>query len=502
MKQAISLKKRIFPLSVMVFALAIAAACSSKSVSAPPEQGVAAQSMCQEHGVPEALCTRCNRALEASFKAAGDWCGKHKLPESQCTRCNPDALKKFAPAADKPAGSEAGHGADDGHGHGAAEAVHEDEVTLTAEAVAQNKIKVEAARKHSLGEVFTAPARVSYNTEAMAHVGTPVNGRVAEMKARLGDVVKKGDELLVIDSPALGEAQSDFLQKKMQAQVAESALEVAQTSAERARRLHDGKGISLGEYQKRDGEFKAARGALKAAQAALTAAENSLHLWGITQVEINKLLKTGEINPRYSVRAPMPGTVIQREATLGEIVGPERDALLVLADMRTLWVLADVPENTIHSIAAGAPALVQVESLKGQTFRGSVAYIAPELDKATRTGQVRVEVPDGHTPLKPGMFAQVSLTLGHRDAKTTTSMLAVPETAVQTFEGGPCVFVEVEGEPNTFAKCAVKVGPSVGRMVPILGGLDEGKRYVSAGAFIVKAELSKAIMEGKTCSGH
>lgn len=400
-----------------------------------------------------------------------------------------------------PAGAAA-HGADDGHGHGAAAAAHEDEVTLTVAAIEQNKIKVEAAGKQPLGEVYTVPARIAYNTEQMAHVGTPVSGRVAQIKVKLGDTVKKGADLLVIDSPALGEAQSDFLQKRTQVQVAQSALEVAQTASERAKRLYDGKGIALGEYQKREGDFKAARGALRSAEAALTAAENTLHLWGISQAEIGRLVKTGEINPRYTVRAPLGGNVIKREATLGEIVGPDREALLVLADMGTLWVLADVPENTIHRIASGAPAIVDVESLKGQNYQGKVTYIAPELDKSTRTGQVRVEVPDGNTPLKPGMFAQVHLTLGHQPGKDKTALIAVPEAAVQTYEGGPCVFVEVPGEPNTFAKAAVKVGPAMGQMVPVLSGLEEGKRYVAAGSFIIKAELAKAIMEGKTCSGH
>lgn len=375
-------------------------------------------------------------------------------------------------------------------------------MTLTPAAIEQNKIKIEAARKQPLGEVYTVPARISYNTEQMAHVGTPVSGRVAEIKIKLGDMVKKGDELLVIDSPALGEAQSDYLQKKTQVQVAQSAMEVSQTASERAKRLYEGKGIALGEYQKREGDFKAARGALKSAEAGLIAAENSLHLWGISQAEITRLVKTSEIYPRYTVRAPMGGTVIKREVTLGEIVGPDREALLVLADMKTLWVLADVPENTIHQITPGAPAIVDVESLKGQNYPGKVVYIEPELDQSTRTGQVRVEVMDGNTPLKPGMFAQVHLTLGHKPGQEKSAMIAVPEAAVQTFEGGPCVFVEVPGEPNTFAKAAVKIGPPISQMIPVLSGLEEGKRYVAAGSFIIKAELAKAIMEGKTCSGH
>ena len=106
-------------------------------------------------------------------------------------------------------------------------------------------------------------------------------------------------------------------------------------------------------------------------KAALTAAENSLHLLGINQGEIERLVKTGEINPPlHDVRAPMGGAVIKREVTLGENVGPEREALLVLADMTTLWVLADVPENTIHQIAPGAPGDRRSRSAQGPELSG------------------------------------------------------------------------------------------------------------------------------------
>jgi len=379
---------------------------------------------------------------------------------------------------------------------------HEDEVTLTPEAVAQNSIRLEAARRQPLTEVFAAPARVSYNIERMAHVGTPVSGRVAEISVRLGDTVKAGDVLLVIDSPTLGEAQSDFLQKRTQVQVAQSAFDVAKSAAERARRLLDGKGISLSEHQRREGESRAADGALRSAEAALTAAENRLHLLGLGEPDVKQLLETGRINPRYSVRAPLSGCVVEREATLGEVVGPERDALLVLADLSTLWVLADIPENLLPRITIGSSATLTVGAIQGRRFTGRVGYIAPALEKATRTGQVRIEIADGRLPLRPGMFAEVRLHLKDDWGKEPPLALVVPEAAVQMVEGEPAVFVEVAGEPNTFAKQAVKVGPAVRGMIPILAGLQEGKPIVVEGTFLLKAELIKAIMEGKTCTGH
>jgi membrane fusion protein, heavy metal efflux system len=401
--------------------------------------------------------------------------------------------------------AEAGHGADDGHGHvqpGEGNEAHLDEVTLTPEAIQQNGIRVEAANKQAIGEILTVPGRVSYNMEQMAHVGTPVQGRVAELKVKLGDSVENGDELLIIDSPALGETQSDFLQKRTQVEVAASAVEVAKTAAERAKRLFDGKGISLGEYQRREGEYKFAMGTHKSAKSALTAAENTLHLYGVGQKEIDRLIATGEINPRYTVHAPISGQVIQREATLGEVVGPDREALLILADMKTLWVLADVPENQIRQVAINSQSKVTLDALGDQQFKGYVSYIALELNEETRTAQVRVVIEDGAAPISPGMFAQVHLVCEQTSDKEPVAMLAVPESAVQMYEGGPTVFVEVTGEPGAFAARPVKTGISNGKAVPILAGLDEGERVVVDGAFVIKAELVKGIMEGKTCSGH
>jgi cobalt-zinc-cadmium efflux system membrane fusion protein len=391
-----------------------------------------------------------------------------------------------------------GHAVEEGAHAGEGEA-HSDEVTLPAEAIKEAGIKTRQVRKEALANELTVPGRVSYNREQMAHIGTPVAGRIAEIKVKLGDSVKKGDALLVIDSPALGEAQSEYLQKHTQAQVSQSGVEVAQTAFERAQRLVESKAMALGDFQKRQGELKAAKGTLQAAQAAQTAAENTLHLLGMDQAAMDRLVQTSEISPKYTVFAPLGGCVIEREATLGEVVGPDRDALMVLADMTTLWVLADVPEARAHEIAVDATATVTVKAGGERSYGGRVAYIAPALDKATRTAQVRIEVQDGHTGLRPGMFAEVKLNCA---ATTSGLTLAIPESAVLTVEGAPSVFAVVPDEPNTYARKAVEAGSAVGGMLPVFSGLEEGALVVTDGAFILKAELAKNEMEGKTCSGH
>lgn len=368
---------------------------------------------------------------------------------------------------------------------------HADEVKLTSAAMSRYGIKVAAVTKQVLTPTFVAPARVAFNAEAVAHVGAAVRGRAIEIKARVGDVVKKGDALLVVESPELGQAQSDFIQKRTAVDVALAGVDPAKQAYERAKTLNEkNEGIALGEVQKRQAELKAAEGAHKTAVAAATAAENNLHLLGMDQSAVDALVKTSEINPRYTIRAPLEGQVIEREVTLGELVSPEKEALLVLANMSTLWVLADVPEARLKDVTAGAKARVKIGVAPEEVIEGKVAFVSPTLDPNTRTARLRIEVAnDGN--LRPGMFVTTEISTSSRTSSSGAAVLAIPDEAVQTIEGAPAVFVRVKGEENTFAKRAVTVGKPVGGMIPVLSGLKEGEEVVTNGSFIFKAELGK-----------
>lgn len=373
---------------------------------------------------------------------------------------------------------------------------HTDEVRLSAEAVARHGIKTEPVVKHVLTPTLLAPARVSFNTEAMAHVGSPLRGRVTELKVKAGDPVKKGDVLLVIESPELGEAQSDYLQKRSAVASTLPAVDLAKNAYERAKGLYDkSQGIALTEVQRREVEFRAAQAALNAAQNAATGAENKLHLFGMDQRAVDMLATSGEVAPHFSVTAPIEGHVIEREVTLGELVSPEKESLIVLADTRTLWVLADVSETRLAEITVGAKVRVTVGTGEGAMCNGAVAFISPAVDPATRSAQVRIEVREGQLALRPGMFAKVEIDARQVGQAQATPVLAVPDEAVQTVEGGSAVFIPVAGEPNRFMKRSVRVGKAIGGFVPVLSGLKEGESVVVAGSFILKADLGKGSAE-------
>jgi cobalt-zinc-cadmium efflux system membrane fusion protein len=391
---------------------------------------------------------------------------------------------------DAAAKDEHGHAEAKGeHAHAEPAQGHTDEVKLTPEAVRRNGIKVEQAKRRELSDTFVVPARLDFNREAMAHVGAAVRGRVVEMNARVGDRVNKGDVLLAVESPELGEAQSDYLQKRTAVRVAEATVEPLKVSYERGKALHDkNEGVALAEVQKREADYRAAVGAVEMAKAAAAAAENRLHLYGVDQAAVDELVKTSEVQPRYAVRAPIGGQVIAREVTLGELVAPEKEALLVLANTDELWVLADVPEAALGQLETGAAAQVVLGAMPDRKLAGKVSHVAPSIDPATRTARVRIVVPNDGGVLRPGMFARAAIAAGGRRSGPA---LAVPDEAVQTVEGKPAVFVPVAGEEHTFAKREVEVGEVVGGMVPILAGLKEGEAYVASGSFILKAELGK-----------
>jgi cobalt-zinc-cadmium efflux system membrane fusion protein len=385
-----------------------------------------------------------------------------------------------------------GHGHDE-HGHeGHAEpgehAGHSDEVKLTPEAMKRGGVRVEKASKAALVPTYVAPARVALDLDAMAHVGVPVRGRVREMRVKRGDVVEKGAVLFVLDSPELGAAQNEFLEKRVAAETLAPAVEIAKSAYERGKRLFDAGGnMTLTEVQRREAEMKTAEAAVITAKASVTTAENTLHLLGMKQEAVDRLAVSREIDTTVVIASPIAGAVLDRHVTLGELVSPDVESLIVLADTSVVWVFAHVPETRLSEAKPDAAVRLRVAAFPGRVLEGRVASVPPKMDETTRTAEIRIDVKDAKG-LRPGMYAQAEIVMGDAQAP----VLAIPQEAVQTVEGGPAVFVPVPNEADTFAKRAVRVGEPVSGLLPVLEGLAEGESYVAAGSFLLKAELGKA----------
>ncbi len=414
-----------------------------------------------------------------------------------CGRANGDGHDEHAHSDDEPE-----HGTEEGHAEEHAEEKTdphhvaedrldcEDDVTLPVGAVERYGIEVEPVREVTLTATISAPGHLAFPQGAVARVGSAVAGRIVELRVRSGDRVAEGDPLLVIESPALGEAQSEYLQRRTLATSAGPTLEISRSAFERAQQLYASvKGIALSEVQRRETELRQAERDLEVARAAQAAALNRLLLLGMSEAGIRELEETGKIEPRFSILAPIRGRVVEVSATLGELVDPEKDRLMVIGDLSVLWAIAEVSESRLAEVGIGAPARVKVPALQHAGCEGRVAAVPTTLEASTRTAEVRIELPNPDETMLPGMFIQVEIE-SSRGAGTTT--LAVPDGAVMNVEGRSSVFVPTAPGGSVFCKHEVEIGTPVGDQIPVLAGLAAGDLVVVAGAFLLKAEHGKA----------
>ena len=364
-------------------------------------------------------------------------------------------------------------------------------ITLTTQAVARYGITFEKVSETTLGSSISAPARISFNPNSIAKVGSLVAGRVVDIKVSRGDTVAKDAELFIVESTELGEAQSDYLLKKTTLDAASQAVGPLQASADRARGLLEKEGISIAEVQKREAELRTAQSAQQLAQGAMAASERKLSLLGLSKSAIEEMAKTGTISPRHVVRAPIAGQIIDRDLATGQFIAPDKDSPILLADLSSIWVLADISESQASDVTLDSQARITIPHQPDFNITTKVSYISPVIDPATRSIQIKLEVTGQQAKLKPGGFAMVEF-LAPNDKSKTQKVLVVSESAIQIINGQTCVFEVEHDQPNTFIKKPVAIGAPVGGMVPVLSGLDVGDEIVKTGSFILKAEALKS----------
>lgn len=311
--------------------------------------------------------------------------------------------------------------------------------------------------------------KVLLNENRLAHLSPRVPGRIVSVYANLGDRVKEGDRLLLLDSPAFGEAQLEYRKAK-------TALGVTEKALERARALIDRGAIGAGEYQRREAEYENAR-------ADLHEAEEKLHLLGMTEQEIRRLgaktLPHAEV-AQVSLRAPFTGDVIERNATVGEVVDPNK-TLFTVADLSTVWVRADFPEQQAGLLKTGLTVELRVSAYPDHVFRGPITYVGAVIDPTTRTVPARAEVANKDGRLRPEMFADVTLTTAEQ------SILSVPRSAVQQMGSRTVAFI-VRG-PRQFESREVSLGQGSDEYVQVMAGLTSDEEVVTRGSYALKSEL-------------
>jgi cobalt-zinc-cadmium efflux system membrane fusion protein len=327
-----------------------------------------------------------------------------------------------------------------------------------------------------------AIGRIAYNEDTSTAVLAPFSGRVTRLIAKIGDTVRRGDPLFEIDSPEVVQPQNDFIAAITAGNKARSQLDLAQISEKRLRDLYEGKAAPLKDWQQAQAQLVAAQNDLRSAEIALEATRARLRIVGFTDAEITALKEKGTVRRSTPIPAPIDGTVIARNVGPGQYVRNDSgDALYTVADLSTMWVKAQVPENEIPFIQVGQEVEVKVSALPQRVFKARVTVIGAATDLTTRRIVVRSEVPNSDGALKSEMFASFKILTGPDQASP-----AVPADAV--IREGDVAVVWVEIAPMQFQRRRVKLGIEQDGRIQIRHGLEAGDRVVGRGAIFVDNE--------------
>lgn len=288
-------------------------------------------------------------------------------------------------------------------------------------------------------------------------------GVVESVAVNLGQTVKKGELLAVIASQQISDQRSELA-------AAERRVELARTTFQRERQLWVDQ-ISA------EQDYLLARQTLQEAEIALNNARQKMNALSGSSV-----LAGGN---RYEMRAPFDGVVVEKHLSVGEVVG-ETSAAFTLSDLSRVWVTFGVFPKDLNKVRVGKPVRVQSTEL-GTQVQGTVAYVGSLLGEQTRTATVRVTVPNPDDVWRPGLFVSVQVATDTYQAGVT-----VPQSAVQTVEDKPAVFVRVA---DGFQATPVVLGGSEGGFVEIREGLRAGAQVATTGSFILKSELGKGSAE-------
>ena len=350
--------------------------------------------------------------------------------------------------------------------HSEDEAAASTDSVITLDSIAQRLAGIElVTATTSANAPLVANGTITYDANHVSVLAPRVEGRVVSVRADLGQQVRAGSVLAILESAEVGQTRGELERAK-------SGVDVARRNYDREKRLFEQQ-ISP---QK---ELLEAEGVLRSAEADYAGAMASLRALGATEGE----------GATFALVSPIGGTVVERSASPGEVAGPS-STLFTVANLQHVWITVDIYEGDLRRVRDGAKATVVPSALPDMSFTGRVTFAGGVVDAASRTFKVRVELSNSELRLRPGMFAQVRI-----DAPVssdTSGAIVVPEVAVQEVGGKQVVFVAGE-LPGQFIARPVTLGSGAAAgMVTITGGLRAGEQVVGKGAFQLKAETLKA----------
>lgn len=340
------------------------------------------------------------------------------------------------------------------------------EVWLSEHEVQAARVKVEPVQLRELDGRVVTSGRVAFDDMHVAHVLSPVSGRVSKVHAGLGERVKKGAPLITVVSPDVGAFSSDL-------DKAHADLIAARSELQRQRELYDAHA-----GPKRD--LDTAVDSAAKAKAELERARQKARLFEAGSFD--------KVTQTFTLRSPLDGEVITRNVNVGMEIGGQYSGggaaeLFTVGEIDPIWVLSDLYEMDVAKVQRGAKAHVSVVAYPHREFDGTIDWIADALDPATRTARVRTVLANPGRELKPEMFATVTIEIAGE------KKLAVKRDSVLRLGEQSVVFVQLGLTPAhqvRFERRPVDVDDDdIGEYVPVNRGVKEGDLVVSSQAILL-----------------
>jgi membrane fusion protein, heavy metal efflux system len=351
--------------------------------------------------------------------------------------------------------SEQDHDSEGGHEEG--EEGEEGVLKMDLEERLSIGIKTDVVKKQRLAEETLAPGEVVLNTYLSSKVSPRISAQVIARHARLGDAIKKGQNMVTLSSVEMAQAQGELV-------------------------------VTTREWQrvKKLGREVIAERRYVEAQVAQQQAYAKVRAFGMTSNQAANLLNQSDASKAtgsFDLLAPQDGVVISDDFIIGEVIEPGR-VLFDITDESSVWIEARLRSEVANKINIGAT--VQINTNNKQELQGKVIQIHHQLDETTRTRSVRIEIDNSHDELHPGQFVEVAL-----EIEAGEQALAVPKEAITLMQGAATVFT-VEGDE--IHPKVVETGNTHRRWTEIIAGLSEGDEIVTQGAFVIKSLLLKSQM--------
>src|SRR5947209_4367729 len=354
---------------------------------------------------------------------------------------------------------------------GSGDVVAADSVNLSDSQLASVKVEPVAERDFPIEK--QAVGSIDFNGEMSVQVFTPYPGRIIGLFAKVGDDVKKGQTLFTIDSPDLLQAESTLI-------AAAGVLEFTTRNLARLKALYATRAVSQKDMEQATSDQQTAEGALRAAR-------DSVRLFGKSEAEIDRIITERMADPTLVVPSPITGRITARSAAPGLYVAPgSAPAPYSVADISTMWMLANVAETDSPAFKLGQGVKVKAIAFPDRVFDGKINTIGAIVDPSTRRVLVRSEVSNPHDELRSGMFANFVIRTGD-----SVRAIAVPLDGVVR-EGDGTMTVWVTADRRRFTKRTVKVGLQRDGYRQITDGLQVGELIATEGALFLSNALNTA----------